>query len=67
MRTGYRVLPRVRAAEPLMVRDANLARIVFGSALLILFLLSMAIATRGHDPEYAAVAAAEGYGVSQSQ
>lgn len=45
--------------------DGNLARILFGSALLILFLLAMAIATREHDPDVAALVAAEGYGVSQ--
>jgi hypothetical protein len=56
---------RTNAATSPAVRDINLARIVFGSALLILFLLSMAIATPGHDPEYGAVASAEGYGVSQ--
>ena len=54
-----------RARTAASQSDGNLARILFGSALLILFLLAMAIATRDHDPDVAAVVAEEGYGVSQ--
>ena len=55
----------VRVAQSPSLRDANLTRIVLGSALMILFLLAMAIATRDHDPDLAALAPADGYGVSQ--
>jgi hypothetical protein len=65
MRPEHRFQHRVRAAERPSARDGNLARILLGSALMVLFLLAMAIVTSERDPDLAAVAPADGYGVTQ--
>jgi hypothetical protein len=56
---------QARAAGAPSALDGNLVRILLGIVLMIAFLLSMAIVTREHDPDVAALASTEGYGVSQ--